>query len=1393
MNGARTGRKALRGAAVAAALAAFGAAQEELQENTAHLRAYPELEQLVSRASALAAAGRYAEALAIYEEAAEKGAGAVVPLDRARAWGVREYVRARIAEWPEEGRAAYRKRADPAAEHLFEVAKRSGDVEALERLAARYPFSSFAGPALVLAANLHFDAGRAERAAALLARLPAGEAAAAPARARLGLAWAHAGNRAALEELAGRVAREAPRAEVRVGGRPVRLAEFLAGLAARASERSRSRGAVREPAGWEMVSGAPSGTRLAEPLADLPRPAWAEPLSLPRFLAEEFHRGAGLALTPDFRPFFPVVSDGVLFLHNGSAVVAYNLFARRPEILWQYRVAPPGGEVMFDNRVIYAATVHDGRVFANLVTWAGGAEVQLGYVTVKFPFPRRALFALDAATGRPVWKLGGRPRGEALEEIATFSVPPVPDGDRLYVGAIRQVHSTDPFEHYVLCLDAATGRVVWSTFVASGGTEINLFGNSTRESLGSPVCVTEDSVFYSTNHGVLAALDKADGSLRWAFRYRQLPVRPTRSVYVRKNELGWVNGPPVAHRGIVAAAPTDSPYLYALDARTGEPRWERPRDRELRSIWGAREGVLVVGGRGLELLDLRTGEPVAPPIAGEDLRGTGRGVLAEDAIWVPAEDKLRRVRWDGTCDEERSFAWPVGPGEEFSGGNLIVADGAVILAGQDVLRVYHDPRDHERLLREAMEGDTQDPGVLYRGAIRFLQAGRASEAIELLERAVERTARPAGPEEERLGRAARRRLFAVSLQAGLGELGTPGRAERAAEHFRRARGAAPDPASEAQAGILLAGAWKAAGRPARALEEYQELLARHGETVVDGTPVFEAVRGAVENLLAAAGREIYAPCEEEARKRLEAARKEGTAEAFDRVFRRYPNSRAAEEALLAAAEAQARLGRPEEEIAALRRFLREYPSSTLAPEACARLVRAFEGRGRFAAAAGILRRMAREFPEAPVADGGTTLTVAEFVERRRRAPGYARAEGRGGPPALAPPLRKVFAHADEGGREAEPLRALGSPPAAAAGLVFANYGLGIKAFDPDRGGPVWQVALDEGLRMAAFVDESLILATETSVTRVAVATGAVEWTYRAPARMRGFGLGGALLFFHTTDPEDGSVSRVGALDLERGNPAWAQSFNGLPASAVWPAGEAVAFTSVSPAGIHVFEAETGRRWAVGAPVVPRLAADVLHASEGLFVLHAERRAIEGYDLPSARLRWKVNLATDLPAQAVEAGEGILALAGPSREGGSFVALVDPRTGKLLRLREGLAAGDVRLLAVGPEEVWVVSREEDREISVRALRREDLSTSWTARLGGREATLLPPMRTREHLVVATFSSDAGGKYGYAATLLDRSGRAVQNIQSAFVFDRPPACGAAAGGLMFTADARIEFYR
>ncbi len=1373
--------------------------EEVGQKNTAHLRRYPELDQLVTKAGKLAEAGRYAEALAIYEGALASHPESVVPLDAARAVGVRDYVHGRIAAWPEEGREAYRRRVDGFCEGLLEAARRGRDVEALERLAGSHPMSSHAGPALALAASLRLDEGDDARAAEALERLLALPGAAdRPAQAaKLGLALSRLGRKPDLLALADRIG---PAARVVVGGEERELGPWLRALAA-ATKEGRAAAPPLELPAWEMIGGSPSGTKLAEPGAELPRLAWADTIGLPNYDApEEFafgRRGRALAPHEEYRPLFPAAADGILYVQNGSLVAAYNLFARRPERLWQFRVPPPGGEVMFDDRVVFGVTVHDGRAYANLIAASGGSETQLGYVQVKFPFPRRAIYALDAYTGRLLWRKGGVPRADALDENASFAVPPTPEGGLLFAGAVRQKLNTDPFEHHVMCLDPATGKTLWSSYVASGLTEINLFGNSTRESLGTPVSVAGDGVYYATNHGVAAGLDRRTGRVRWAYRYRQLPVNPTRSVYVQKNALQWVNAPPLAAEGIVVFTPTDSPFAYGLDAATGELRWERPRPRDVRVVYGARGNVLVLGGARMELWDLRTGEPAAPPLTNE-LRGTGRGLVAEDGILVAGQDKLRRVRWDGSWDEDRARAWPGGEGE---GGNLLAVDGALVVASQDAIQVYYDRRNQEAAIRSALEGGAGDPGLLYRAALRFLQSGDPIEAAGLLEKVVARTERAGRPEDERLHRAARKRLFAVSMEAGRGELEARKPAEAAAR-FRAARDAAPEAGAEIEASVELGRALLAGGRDAEAVAEYQRLLARHGEAAWEGKPVFELARNAVGAILAAAGRGAYRMPEAEARELLAKARREGSGAAYQEVFRLYPNSLSAEEALFEAAQAQARLQRPDDEIAAWRLFAREYAASARSPEALARLVHALERKGRFASAAPVLRRLKRSFPEAEVPDGEDRVKAEAFSDRRLGSRAYAAAASAAPPVRLSPPLRKLWEVADSEYPEGAPARVSGAPPEGARDLLLMvrsraeGDGTILRALDLGKGAAAWSIPVG-ALEFAAWFEEGLLVADASSVRRVNPGTGEAAWTYAPKSRLRKFLLSGSTLFFFTDDGRGEGGLALSALDALRGTLLWTEPFVGVPFSRPLPSGEGVVFATVSPGRLYRFDAETGRREAE-APVAAGLSSQVAHAEEDGVVLLAEGRSLETYDLPGGALRWRSSLA-GVSTRGLEVIGGEIVLLGTRprpgrRDDETFLSVLSLRSGKLVRLREDLEAGDPRFMRVEGSTAWVVSREPDAGFAVRAIGLDDLATRWETRVeGGKEATLLPPGVAAEHLLVASFARRPDGKFGYAATLLDKAGRVVQNRGSDAPFERPPEAWVANDAVIFGGDGRMEVHR
>ncbi len=1372
--------------------------QNEGMRNTALLKLHPVLDQLVVRTTSLVAEGRYAEALAIFEESLEQHPDSLVPLDPERAVSVRDYVHSRILLWPEEGQALHRRRVDPLAEHAFEAAKRLGDADALEHVAEQYPFSSHADDALAAAAALRFDAGQDERAADLLERLldlPS-DIPESLTMARLGLALSRAGRKSRVEDLARRAARGPANARVQVGGQETKLGAHLAALAKGTREGRPPPPPLQVPS-WETIGGAPSGAGLAESGVGLGPLAWGLSIGVSRYDADDdfgMRRGSALALTPGFRPLFPVVSDGILYVHNENVLYALSFASREPELLWQF-VAPErgGGAVMFDDRLTYTTSVSEGRVFANLLTAVDSPEDRLSYVRVKFPFPRRALFAFDAYTGAVLWRVGGKPRAQTLEENATFAGAPTPDGDRLYVGAVRQVLPTDPFEHHVLCLEASTGKILWSSFVASGGTEINLFGNPTRESLGSPVSVSGDSVFYVTNHGAAAALDKRSGRVRWTYRYRQVRINPTRSVYVHKNPLQWVNSPPLLAEGVAVVTPTDSEYLFALDAGTGELRWKVGRS-DHRYVYGARGGTLALGGERLELRDLKTGKLAAPPV-GDELSGTGRGVVAEDGIYVPGRDRLRKVRWDGSWDEAHSKPWPPGTVE---GGNLLVVDGAVVLATQDAVKVCFDRRDQEQAIRAELEKHPDDPAVLYRGALRFLQSGAPGEAARLFARVAERTLKSARPEDERLGRAARKRLYAVSMSMARTDLDA-GKPEAAAGRLRAALESAPDPASRVEAALLLGRIHLALKDAPKAIAEYQRLLQDQGDEVVGGVKVSELARDAVAEALRRAGAEVYAPWEEEARRKLEAARREGSADALAAVFRGYPNSRAAEAALIEAAAVNGRLGRADEEVALLRQFLREFPASGQGPEAQAALVRALEKKGYHASARAFLRRLARLPAEVQVGgDDGARIAAREFAERRLKSPAYAPGSSTAPLPAFSPPLTKIFQYTESVAREGAPLRAAGKPPPGTAQLLLMNYGDAVKALDVGgKRGEAWRYGLGSGLRFATWIEDGLLLAEERSVACLDPQDGSVKWRFESRTPMRGFALSGPMLYYLSIDPVNANASAVGALDAQRGVAAWWQTFEGVASSRVHAAGETVVFTAVSPNRIHVFEADTGRRLQSAASYSAGLTAQVVHATDDLLVLHSEQRFLEGYELPSGTLKWRVSLDRST-TRAVEAGASGMVILGSRRTGPAareevFLAVVDYRTGKIVRMQERLEVADPRFLMLEGDTAYILSRDPDRSIRLFCVGLEDLAVRWGANLGEKEATLLPPALAKEHLLVVTFESGAENKYAYGGLLLDKAGRVVQNIKSGFLFERPPTYGVANDQLIFSVDTKVDVHR
>lgn len=1377
---------------------AFSPCQEETF-NTSHVTLYPKPDHLMEKSKRLVEQRKWDELLTIYEEAAKNYPNHVVPVaneddilagyrDARRYLGVWEFCLRQIRRWPSEGRSAYRAWCEPRARRRFETAKSGGDQNGLKEILEKYPFTPAAQDALLLMANLALDSGDARQAVTALEEVAA-ENATPTVLARLGWAYSLAQDRPRLDLLIQRVEREFPETSIVSGSDRLPLLTVL-----RRFREHTSTVQTDDGSSWETIFGDSSGTQRVKPDAILHSLGWTATLSTVRFSTQnEGISRTTIGPSHDYRPLYPVYADGILYAANEYTLEAYALFSPEGKKLWSFRQPVPPGEYAYEDRAIHTVTVHGGRVYAPLIAALGGTETQMGYIRVKFPFPKRALFCFEAYTGQRLWRAGGEPEADLFERTLSFTTAPTPDADRLYVGAIHQAKSTDPFEHYAVCLDAETGRVLWKTFVASGGTEINLFGNSTRESLGSPVAILGDTLCYSTNVGAITGLDRRSGRIQWVYRYQQQPVNPTRSVYIQKNPMEWVNTMPVAVQGQFIVAPTDAPYLYALDAQSGHCLWWIPRPTQrgnVRYVYGVKNTTLVLGGDILEFYDLSKGGKFLGTYA-PDQRGTGRGLVSDEGVYFPTEGELSIVTYpDPAPRQKRAVPWPSPVG---NGGSLMIVDGAVVLAGHrtrgpldsiSTLSVFFDRAKERTALLEALRRDPENIRLAYRTGLHLLQAGEQKEAVTLFEKVIVRTIPSSNPADRRLNGGARRWLYILYRDLA-GQALERRDFSGAVEAYRRARPYTADRQAEVECCFLSAGAWERMKNYAAALAAYQEILKSRPEVVIEGERARDRARNRIAEILKLGGPTLSSSLTAEAEHALRRAQDEGMPESFVRVYDIYPNSLQAEQSLLLAAGAYRRLGRLEESIYWARVLLREYPDSVLAPEGHVLLVHIFEERRQFPAAASVLRRMKGRFPDRHLTDADRRISVREFVEARLSQAEYhstseARTEW-----ALTPPLKRVLGYTDPDFSEGMPLTSeIGD-------LIMVNYGSTLRAIDRRSGNAPWSFLSDGAIRFARPVRNAWLIGTDHSITRIDAATGETEWKKKVSSPIA-FALGEATLFLLGPDPGHAESSALYALDAEKGNFEWYQPMDGPPLGRIFAARESVAVITASPNRLHLFDGETGAKRFSKKLSSEEGDGELIHLTDALALVSSGPGFIEAYTVPDGTQKWRLSLP-DLEHQSTGIAGTMLGLFA-NRSIGNILMLLDLSTGKRSAVRENLPVGNTRWIGLDDRFVYLVSRQEDTNaVVIVGLNRADLSQRWQIDVGGENASLATPIMTPTHIVVVTIERDDRGKMGYILTLIEKDGTLAQNIKSAFVWDRPPNVLVDHGAIIVSVDHHVEVYR
>jgi outer membrane protein assembly factor BamB len=200
-------------------------------------------------------------------------------------------------------------------------------------------------------------------------------------------------------------------------------------------------------------------------------------------------------------------------------------------------------------------------------------------------------------------------------------------------GGFNPKPPTDIYRWKILCLDAATGNVLWEQVAREGPPTMHIHANNTYAS-ETPATDGERVIAYFGMTGVYC-YDLA-GNLIWQ---KDLGIYPT--------QFGWGTGssPVIFGEYVYIQCDNDkSSFLVALDKKTGDEVWRAERDEK--SNWSTpfvwrnklRAELVTAGGRQMRSYNPATGELLW------SMNGSGRTATTpvgdEELLYVDSYDRL---------------------------------------------------------------------------------------------------------------------------------------------------------------------------------------------------------------------------------------------------------------------------------------------------------------------------------------------------------------------------------------------------------------------------------------------------------------------------------------------------------------------------------------------------------------------------------------------------------------------------------------------------------------------------------------------------------------------------------------------------------------------------------
>lgn len=925
----------------------------------------------------------------------------------------------------------------------------------------------------------------------------------------------------------------------------------------------------------------------------------------------------------------PVARGGLLFLQNRREVLA--LQRNTGFVAWRFRAeGPRGGIDDLDEHgpASDSVTVAEGCVFASL---PGDSGPYAGYDGSR---TSPELVCLDAATGRVVWRVGQETLGDAFSEIS-FDTSPLVDRGRVFVIARRR-RSFGFEDAYLLRLSAGTGAIEFRTHLGSAST--GSFGFK-RATTAMPA-LDGDVVYACTNLGTLAAVSADTGTVRWLRLYpRDTQGGTMESSWNQRTPSSWAFNPVLVSEGRLFARPLDASAVLVVAADDGRMLRSIPA-KDLggaETLLGVHQELLCTAGTGVSCYDVTAGGVAWMTELGSEWRLSGRGVWVEEKLFLPTRAGLCTFKAAG--GERRDIPWDA----QGHSGNLLALPEQLFVVADSTVSSYVRKTDLWNALRARMTALRHDPLPALEFAEIALRGGDHREAWELLQEAVRRVEAKDDPPDPPL----RRRLFDNALRFAeiMGPRGATS-VEQLTETCHLAERYAPDAAANLDYRLRCGALFEATDRPAAAVALYQQILRDRSvraltvETADPSVVILSQTggslaQGRIASLIEKHGAALFVPYETEARHWLDSGRSARDADALTRVVETFPNSAAAAEAVVVLAELDRDHDRFTEAAQRLTLAFHRYGTRLDRPKIVALIADSYARAGRTVAAYRWATRGMRDFPEARVERGGFWTTFRELREQLAvRTPG-----GDGRRPRIAPPLTELAPPAmPDGGIILTP-RYFDAAGADWSTVYLAGAD-GIHACAAATGKPRWDLpaTVRSAVELLVAHDEYLLLASRYEVFALDAATGTRRWTYgRIPDHVadpnRDWEEGGAFTNLVLQDDQLITVrdnGRMSSVSVRTGEETWVTVVKMHPAGRVCLADPWVVYHALTdgPTVLCQVNASTGEWIGVTPTDEVRPVEELFVALDGQVILMTSQ-SIASYDVDAGVRRWRVNLDAPL--------------------------------------------------------------------------------------------------------------------------------------------------------------------